>query len=119
MEILPENGLAEAVLSLGHLVPLTLQCTISSSGSTQERCLRSTIVHRFARSRVEDRSCYGCSDTHCAYSVRSEFECRSDMSWTAHVAFVEHLQTAKRGSQKLDPVTYHNMYGFYFCASNF
>ena len=46
MEILPENGLAEAVLSLGHLVLLTLQCTISSSGGTQEHCLPSTIAHR-------------------------------------------------------------------------
>jgi len=90
MEILSENGLAEAVLSLGHLVLLTLQCTISSSGGTQERCLPSTIAHRFARNLVED-SCYGCSDTPCAYSVRSEIECRSDMCWTAHVAFVEHL----------------------------
>jgi hypothetical protein len=47
-KFLPENGLAEAVLSLGHLIPLTLQSTISSSGSMQERCLSSIIAHRFA-----------------------------------------------------------------------
>jgi hypothetical protein len=91
MEILPENGLAEAVLSLGHLVPLTLQSTISSSGGAQERCLRSAIAHRFAGNRWKYRSCNGCRDTHCSYSVRSEFECGSETWRTARVVFVEHL----------------------------
>jgi hypothetical protein len=35
MESFPENGLAEAILSLGHLVSLTLHRTIFSSDGTQ------------------------------------------------------------------------------------